>query len=92
MKEISNLVQTEEGVKIEITSSEPGVEKAVEAMVEGCATGKCDCMPEETKNKVSSMKFEKSGGKSAIFIQGKITVKEMENTIERSSKDQSCCC
>ncbi len=48
-----NVFKTNEGVKINFTGS---VEKQnIVKMVENCATGKCECMSDETKAKIINM-------------------------------------
>ena len=92
IKDISFVKKSDDGVKIEINSSQKADLDAVQGMVENCATGACDCMKPETKEKVQGMEFRTVEGKSAIYIKGDISVEEIHETMDRSSKDLSGCC
>ena len=88
IKEISTVKKTDDGVVIEIDSRVESDIAAVQKMVENCATGKCDCMTTEVKNKVSSMKFEPMiNGNYGIKINGSVTVRDIHETIDRSVKN-----
>lgn len=90
ISEISEIKKTEEGVRVEITSQEKGVDEAVQAMVENCRQGTCNCMNPEMKERISGMEFQKIEGRAAIAIQGKISVEEIKEAMERS-KVEVCC-
>ncbi len=90
IKDVSEVMRTEGGVRVEITSREQGVDQAVAAMVENCSQGKCNCMTEETKKKITSMEFQKVDGRAAIAIQGTVSVDEIKAAMERS-KVEMCC-
>ena len=91
IKDISLVKKTTEGVMIEITSRDEMDLKAVQGMVESCATGACDCMKPETKVKVKGMEFKTVQGQSAIYINGDLSVAEIHETMDRSTKEVGCC-
>ena len=91
IKDISFVKKTADGVLIEITSRKDSDLKAVQGMVENCATGACDCMKPETKEKVEGMEFKTVEGKSGIYIKGNLSVEEIHETMDRSTKEVGCC-
>lgn len=92
--DISKIDKASDGVKIKITSTLESDLLAVENMVESCATGACDCMKPEVKQKVTAMDFVRNSEGGAIHIRGDISVEEIKETMERSQKemDSSACC
>ena len=94
IKDISEVSKSQDGVKVEITSNLESDLLAVQSIVESCATGACDCMKPEVKQKVTGMEFVRENGAASIRIKGDITVGEIRETMERSQKeiDSSGCC
>ncbi len=86
MKDVSQVKSTEEGVIIEVIDATVDTEK-VKEVVENCQTGKCDCMSEETKAKVTFMDFKVENGKPVIEIKGDVSEEEIKKAINRSKKE-----
>jgi hypothetical protein len=53
-------------------------------MVENCATGRCECMSEETKKKIEKMEVLGDDGAVELELTGEIDKKEIEAALERS--------
>ena len=86
MKDVSQVKSTEEGVIIEVVDETVDANK-VKEVVENCQTGKCDCMSEETKAKVTFMDFRVENGKPVIEIKGEISEEEIKEAVSRSKKE-----
>ncbi len=86
IKDVSEVKKTEGGVVIEVKDSSVEAQK-VKEIVENCQTGKCDCMSEETKQKVTFMDFKAENGKVAIEIKGDLTEEEIKEAMNRSKKE-----
>ncbi|GAB6078597.1 hypothetical protein [Hydrogenobaculum acidophilum] len=84
LKDVSEVIKTQEGVKIEVKENVNA--KDVEEIVNNCKTGKCDCMTEQMKAKVSFMDFRIEKGKPVIEIKGDITEEDIKQAMERSQK------
>lgn len=77
-----NVFKTQEGVKIKFTGV---VEKQqILKMVENCASGQCECMSDETKNKVQNMQVEGEDGNVELQLTGDIGKEEIENALKKS--------
>lgn len=56
----------------------------VQAMVERCQTGGCDCMSEENKTKIKMMKVDGVDGDVKIHLEGEaINMKDIEASVEK---------
>ncbi|WP_293448303.1 hypothetical protein [Persephonella sp.] len=86
MKDVSQVRSTEEGVIIEVIDKTVDAEK-VKEVVENCQTGKCDCMSEETKTKVTFMDFKIEDGKPVIEIKGEVSEEEIKEAVKKSKKE-----
>ena len=86
MKDVSQVRSTEEGVIIEVIDKTVDAEK-VKEVVENCQTGKCDCMSEETKAKVTFMDFRIEDGKPVIEIKGEVSEEEIKEAVKKSKKE-----
>ena len=86
MKDVSQVKSTEEGVIIEVVDETVDANK-VKEVVENCQTGKCDCMSEETKAKVTFMDFRVENGKPVIEIKGEVSEEEIKEAVSRSKKE-----
>lgn len=53
-------------------------------MVENCATGKCECMSDETKKKITNMQVDGSDGDVNLQLTGDITKLEIEEALAKS--------
>ena len=86
MKDVSQVKSTEEGVVIEVIDETVDTNK-VKEVVENCKTGKCDCMSEETKQKITFMDFRVKDGKPVIEIKGNVSEEEIKEAVSRSKKE-----
>lgn len=77
-----NVFKTGEGVKISFTGA---VEKEnIIKMVENCATGQCECMSDETKEKITNMQVSGKDGDVALNLSGNVSKEEIEAALARS--------
>lgn len=91
MKDVSEIRETEKGVVIEVVDENVDTNKIGE-VVERCKTGKCECMSEELKKKVSFMDFRIQDGKPIIEINGEITKEDIKSAMEKSDVCVDNCC
>jgi len=85
-----NVLQTNQGVKIAFTGA---VEKQnIVKMVENCATGQCECMSNETKEKITNMQVTGKDGDVALDLSGDISKEEIEAALAKSKVLNSTCC
>jgi len=77
-----NVFKTNQGVKISFTGA---VEKQnILKMVENCATGSCECMTNETKQKITNMQVSGEDGDVALNLSGDVSKEEIEAALARS--------
>lgn len=77
-----SIFKTAEGVKIAFTGT---VEKQnIIKMVENCATGQCECMSDETKEKISNMEVSGKDGDVNLDLTGDISKEEIEAALTKS--------
>jgi len=77
-----NVFKTGEGVKISFTGT---VEKQnIITMVENCKTGSCECMTDETKQKIRNMKVSGKDGDVNLDLTGDVSKEEIEAALARS--------
>lgn len=77
-----NIFKTGDGVKISFTGE---VQKQnILKMVENCATGSCECMSDETKEKITNMKVTGVDGEVNLDLTGDISKEEIEAALEKS--------
>ena len=79
-----NIFKTDEGVKIAFSGA---IKKdSVIKMVENCATGNCECMSDESKDKIKDMKVSGLDGEVALDLVGSgLTTGEIEAALKRST-------
>lgn len=53
-------------------------------MVENCSTGKCECMSDETKAKITDMQVSGADGEVELSLSGDISTQEIEEALKRS--------
>ncbi len=53
-------------------------------MVQNCATGKCECMSEETKQRIKDMQVRGEDGQVELELHGEIDKEEIEAALQRS--------
>ena len=62
-----------------------GVEKqSVVKMVENCQTGQCECMSEQTKQKIKTMHVQGKDGEVELHLSGDINKEEIEAALKKS--------
>ena len=77
-----NVFKTDNGVKINFTGV---VEKQqIIKMVENCATGQCECMSDQTKQKISNMQVQGKDGDVELKLDGDISKEEIEKALAKS--------
>ena len=86
-----NVFKTGDGVKISFTGE---VQKQnILKMVENCATGSCECMSDETKEKITNMEVTGVDGEVNLDLSGDVSKEEIEAALSRSKviNDDTCC-
>ena len=74
--------KVDSGVKISFTGE---VKKQnIVTMVENCATGKCECMSDDTKAKIKDMKVTGEDGDVALDLAGDVSVEEIQEALKKS--------
>ncbi len=77
-----NVFKTTDGVKIAFTGA---VEKKnIVTMVENCKTGSCECMTDETKQKIANMEVTGADGEVHLDLSGEVSKEEIEAALARS--------
>ena len=77
-----NVLKTNQGVKISFTGA---VEKKnIITMVENCKTGSCECMTDETKQKIENMEVSGEDGEVNLDLSGEVSKEEIEAALARS--------
>ncbi len=74
--------KTDNGVAIDFSGAI--AKETVFTMVQNCANGRCECMSEETKAKIGSMKVEGVDGDVSLKLEGDVSTEEIEAALERS--------
>jgi len=78
-KEVSKIAG---GVKIAFSGE---VKKQnIVTMVQNCATGRCECMSDETKKKIGDMRVDGDDGAVDLTLRGDIDTEEIEAALKRS--------
>lgn len=72
----------EDGVKIKFSGAVK--KKSVIEMVEKCKTGKCDCMSDESKEKIKDMDITGADGNIELKISGNIDIEEIKTAVSKS--------
>ena len=76
------VLKTNQGVKISFTGA---VEKKnIITMVENCKTGSCDCMTDETKQKIENMEVTGNDGEVHLDLSGEVSPDEIKAALARS--------
>ena len=85
-----NVSKTNQGININFSGA---VEKLnIVKMVENCATGQCECMSDETKNKITNMVFSGKDGDVALDLSGNVSKEEIEAALAKSKVLNDSCC
>ncbi len=78
----ANVVKLENGVKISFSGD---IEKQnVVEMVQRCQTGQCDCMSDESKQKIEGMEVSGENGNIKLSIKGDLDIEEIREAISKS--------
>ena len=77
-----SVFKTGEGVKISFTGEVE--KKKIIKMVENCATGSCECMTDETKEKITNMQVSGEDGNVELDLSGDVAKEEIEAALARS--------
>ncbi len=78
----ANVTAQLNGVKI--TFSGAVEKKNVVEMVERCQTGKCDCMSDESKEKIKDMSIGGEDGNVELNIEGNLDIEEIKIAVSKS--------
>jgi hypothetical protein len=78
----ANVTQEFNGVKITF-NGEVAKQNVVE-MVERCKTGKCDCMSDDSKEKIKNMQITDKDGQVELSIEGDLNTREIEAAVSKS--------
>ncbi len=78
----ANVTAKLNGVKI--TFSGAIQKQSVVEMVERCQTGKCDCMSDESKEKIKDMSIGGEDGNVELNIEGDLDVNEIQEAVSKS--------
>lgn len=76
------VTQIKNGVKINFTGAVQ--KRQIVQMVENCSTGKCACMSEETKKKITTMEVSGKDGNVKLQLGGDLSREEIETALKRS--------
>ncbi len=74
--------KTQAGVSIDFSGAI--AKDTVFTMVQNCATGKCECMSDETKKKVEDMVVSGEDGAVTLELKGKVSEEEIKEALSRS--------
>lgn len=77
-----NVFATDKGVKINFTKGSK--KQHIVSMVENCSTGKCECMSDETKEKIKDINISGEDGDVTLDLSGSISKKEIEDALHKS--------
>ena len=58
--------------------------ETITTMVQNCAEGKCECMSDETKKKISNIQVAGTDGEVELHLEGAVSKEEIEAALERS--------
>jgi len=77
-----NVEKTNNGISIKFQGV---VQKQnIVKMVENCASGKCDCMSDDTKAKIENMSVNGEDGNVSLNLDGQVTKQEIEDALSKS--------
>ncbi|WP_428739406.1 hypothetical protein [Sulfurimonas sp.] len=86
-----NVSKTDTGVKINFMGA---VEKQnIVTMVQNCSTGKCECMSDAQKAKITDMQVSGEDGDVELKIDGDIKVEDIKAAMAKSKvlNKEECC-
>jgi len=77
-----NVSKIKSGVKINFVGQ---VEKQnIVSMVQNCATGRCECMSDQTKAKIKDMQVTGEDGDVELNLQGDVSIAEIQSALSKS--------
>ena len=82
MNKFANVSVIDNGVKIKFTGAV--AKQNVVEMVERCQSGQCDCMSDESKQKIKNMSIDGVDGDIELNIQGDLDVDEIQKAVVKS--------
>jgi len=82
MNKNADVSALQNGVKITFTGAV--AKQNVVEMVERCQTGKCDCMSDESKQKIQDMSISGEDGNVELSIEGDLDVDEIQEAVSKS--------
>ncbi|MBN2781667.1 MAG: hypothetical protein JXQ66_00330 [Campylobacterales bacterium] len=74
--------QTKDGVKISFFGEVK--KESILSMVQNCSSGACECMSQDTKNKIKNMEVSGDDGCVELSLSGDITKDEIQEALNRS--------
>jgi len=77
-----NVFKIDSGIKIKFEGSV--VKQNIVTMVENCSTGKCECMSDETKQKIQNIQVFGNDGDVSLELSGDISKEEIEAALAKS--------
>ena len=75
---------TKQSNGVKITFSGAVQKQNVVEMVQRCQTGKCDCMSDESKDKIKDMSISGVDGNVELNIEGDLNVSEIQTAVSKS--------
>ena len=77
-----DVTSTQNGVKINFSGA---IKKSeIIKMVQNCQDGKCECMSDETKKKITDMQVSGQDGDVQLKLSGDVSKEEIEAALARS--------
>ena len=77
-----NVTKMANGVKINFLGEVK--KQQIVTMVQNCSTGKCECMSDSTKAKLTDMKVDGKDGDIELSLVGDISTKEIQEALKKS--------
>lgn len=78
----ANVTLSKDGINIKFSGS---IKKNnVIEMVERCKTGKCDCLSDESKEKIKDMNVSGFDGSVELNINGNLDIEEIQKAVSKS--------
>jgi len=73
------------GFGVNIAFSGDVKKQNIVTMVQNCSTGKCECMSDDTKQKIQNMQVSGEDGEVKLSLEGDITTQEIEDALAKST-------
>ncbi len=85
MKDVSEVGEVSGGVRIRITD-ETVKKEVVQEIVDNCKHGRCECMSDAAKAKVTAMDVRDEGGEISIEMRGELSAQDVRQALAKSKK------